>query len=325
MGVFTTFTREQLIRYLDVFDKGKLVDFETIEEGIENSNYFLSIKGPEGEQQFVLTIMETLAFDDLPFFNSLLAHLHRCGLPVAPPERTLDGMTTTIFCGKPTLLTRRLPGAHPERVTSQGCVAIGKSLAGIHTSKPLISNVRSNPYGLSWMKETSRQLADLNQTDRRMIDKVLTQFTDFMQGSSLDGNLPSGNLPSGIVHGDLFVDNALFEDQELTGLIDFYHACTDFFVQDIAITINAWCRQDDGSLHIEHFRKLMHGYQTERSLSEEEITAIPLMLKTGALRFFFTRLLTKTPEGYLKDPQEFRKILTYDFNNDSTTSIDQIF
>jgi homoserine kinase type II len=312
-----------------MFDKGELINYQVVESGIENSNYFLAIEEKDGEREYVLTIMETVDFDELVFFNSLLSHLHHYGLPVAPPERTLDGMTTTIFCGKPTLLTRRLPGMHPLKVTAQHCAVIGKALAEIHTSKPVIKKMRDNPYDIDWMRETSCGLDELDHADKEMAEEVIAGYQDFTRkaGNDCSDNGYAGNngIPMGIVHGDLFVDNALFEDEKLTGIIDFYHACTDYLVQDIAITVNAWCRREDGSVNTGHLRKLLAGYQSERKLTQAEIEAMPLMLKAGALRFLLTRYLSKTDGNYLKDPAEFSRILTYDVSRDMASIITEAF
>lgn len=302
-----------------MFSKGELVDYQTIESGIENSNYFVTLEEPGGKQEYVLTIMESLGFDDLAYFNSLVSHLRNYGLPVAPPERTLDGMTTTIFCGKPTLLTKRLPGNHPTVITENQCAAMGKALAEIHTSKPKINKSRDNPFDLEWTIRTRGQLKELDATEQDLAETVINNLKSFAESKN------KADLPTGIVHADLFPDNTLFEGDNLTGLIDFYHACTDYLAQDLAITINAWCRQEDASLNLPRLKSLLSGYQSERQLTSAEVESLPLMLKTGALNFFFTRHLSKTDGDFLKDPKEFFQILAHDMNTDPGSVIQDCF
>lgn len=97
MAAFTTFSSESLSRYLIMYELGELVKFTPITQGIENSNYFIEIADQTVSTEYVLTIAESISFDDMPFFNDLMTQIHRRGLPVPRPLQTLDGMTGTIF------------------------------------------------------------------------------------------------------------------------------------------------------------------------------------------------------------------------------------
>ncbi|MEX1237462.1 MAG: homoserine kinase [Pseudomonadales bacterium] len=298
MAVFTTFSRPALERYIIMFGLGELATFEAIETGIENSNYFVTL---ESGDEFVLTITEHLGFEDVPFFNELFAQLTRSGLPVPDPARTLDGMTSTIFCGKPAWLFPKLPGGHPLMPDSGQCQTIGGALARLHAAAVSTRYKRSNPYDVEWTREALHTKGELlEKGDRFLLETILAEYQELGQGST--------DLPTGIIHGDLFRDNALFEGNILTGIIDFYHACEDFLVQDIAITINDWCMTAEGLTDRARMTALISGYESIRKLTNEESRTLSLFRRNAALRFTLTRLLSGDEGDHLKDPEEFLKI-----------------
>ncbi|XOV86239.1 MAG: homoserine kinase [Pseudomonadota bacterium] len=301
MAVFTTFSESALERYLVMYGIGDLKHYEAIPGGIENSNYFVTLENGDQTFEFVLTITENLSFEEAPFFNNLYSELSRKNLPVPNPERTLDGMTSTIFCGKPTWLFPRLPGTHPETVSRAQCEAIGAALASIHLSTGGIKYERANPYNHAWVTSTLDQVSRLvSSADLERFHRVADEYNRFVASDS---------LPAGIIHGDLFRDNTLFEGDELTGIIDFYHACRDYYAQDLAITINDWCTEADGSTAADRLSALLAGYNRVRVLSAAETAALPELRRFGALRFALTRLLSGSGGSHLKDPSEFTRLL----------------
>ena len=299
MAAFTTFSDSALERYLIMFDIGELMSWAAIEAGIENSNYFITTEKHGESRDFVLTIMEELTFEDVPFFNSLLRHLSHFGLPVPAPHQTLDGMTSTIFCGKPTLVLPRLDGDHLTETSAEHCSIIGKALAEIHVTLATKGLSRTNPYNVEWMTKTIIDVQHLlEKQDLKLVNKITADYSEISDLS----------LPRGIVHGDLFRDNALFKNDQLTGIIDFYHACDDFFIQDIAITINDWCRGLDGSMDQARTTSLVEGYETVRLLENEEKEFLPFFQRVACARFALTRLLSGEEGAHLKDPKEFLQL-----------------
>ncbi len=296
MATFTTFGRAKLEKYLVLFGVGDLVSFSAIESGIENSNYFVTTSQEGGTREFVLTIMEDLSFSDLPFFNNILNHLFNFGLPVPAPRQTLDGMTSTIFCGKPSVLFPRLEGTH--LVTSQPahCFQIGKVLADIHGALATTRLNRPNPFDFNWMVRTLAEVEHLLRPEElQLLDHITNEYSEACELS----------LPAGVIHGDLFRDNALFSNEKLTGVIDFYHACNDYFVQDIAIIINDWCISPSGLVDHVRREKLIEGYESVRQLESEEKEFLPCFQRAAAARFSLTRLLTGNNGKFLKEPAEF--------------------
>ena len=123
------------------------------------------------------------------------------------------------------------------------------------------------------------------------------------------------DLPSGITHSDLFRDNALFDGDELKGIIDFYYACDEYLLYDLAVAVNDWCVNANGLIDSERYEALMAAYSEQRSLTVDEHRHFNLVLRAAALRFWLSRLQDKLfpREGELtqiKNPDAFLKILT---------------
>jgi len=308
MSVFTTFTREQLVRYLVMFELGELISFKPTEQGIENSNFFVTLERDGVQKEFVLTLFEELTFDDLPFFNQLSNHLYHYGLPVSTPRQTLDGMTTTIFCGKPTLLFPRLPGSIVTEVKPAHCSAIGQGLGEIHETVKSSGLTRASQQDLDWWKSSQAKLAGFfNQQEQELLAGVIHTYGEVWQHN--------GSLPKGIIHADLFRDNVLFEGEKLTGILDFYNAGDDYFMLDLAIAVNDWCSQSDGSLDSDLHEAVISGYRSQREIGEQEIAVWPDMLQVAAAIFWISRALVEGDVDRRKDPQEFKRILLQHISN----------
>ena len=117
-----------------------------------------------------------------------------------------------------------------------------------------------------------------------------------------------------IIHADLFPDNVFFLGDRLSGLIDFYFACTDTLAYDVAICLNAWCFEQDHSYNITKGRNLLQAYRRVRAHSHAEHEAMPLLCRGAALRFLLTRLVDwlDVPPGAMVKPKSpleyFRKL-----------------
>jgi len=299
MATYTTFKRESLERYLIMFDLGELDEFEPIASGIENSNYYIRFE--DTELEYVLTITEGLDFEEVPFFNDLLQVLTKSGLPVPEPQRTLDGMSSTIFKSKPTWLFKRLSGSHPEIPSEAQCSEIGLALAKLHVAGQKARYSRNNVYHPGWAKASLASVtANLNSADRQNLQLSVGRYIGERHDDS--------DLPRGVIHGDLFRDNALFVDNTLTGVIDFYHACDDYYIQDIAITINDWCREQGIDVPSKK-DAFLTSYASIRPLELTEQEALPRFREYAAMRFALTRLLAGRAGNSIKNPREFLDLL----------------
>lgn len=286
------------------FGLGSLVSCTGASDGIENTTYFLVADS----RRFVLTIFEDITIGELPFFVRLMQWLDRCGLPVACPLQDGSGQVLQELSGKPALLFPCLPGQHPAPVTLAQCEAIGSCLGRIHANTRNFPQQRDNPRATAWMQEARLRLAGMvSHEDLLLLDGQIENATA----------LRSLDLPVGIVHGDLFHDNALFVGDVLTGVIDFYNACTDLLLLDLAIVVNDWCAGDDGVINQDLMGALVAAYDAERPLCQIEKTCWQHVLQLAAARFWLSRLLAeKLPAAHgvvhaHKPSVEYRDRLCY--------------
>ena len=302
MSVYTTITRAQLADFLEHYPQlGEARDLVGISQGVENTNYFLTTERSE----HILTIFERVPEADLPFILNLMAFLASNGLPVPEPILDDEGAYIRDLAGKSAAIVTKLPGQTVYYPSVDHCAAVGRVLGQMHKAGQRFPNSRENPRGPAWWRRTATALADdLSADEARLLEDELTyQF----HNRRVD-------LPRGIVHADLFHDNVLFENKALTGIIDFYYACSDVLAYDLAIVANDWCIHHDGTLNPYRARALLHSYHAERPLTRNEEALWPVILRGAALRFYLSRLwdyhhprngeLTST-----KDPEHFRAIL----------------
>lgn len=301
MSVYTTIDRADLELFLQHYAVGELVLYEGITAGIENTNYFVTTT--EGE--WVLTIFETLTEAELPFCLNLMAHLANRGIPSPAPVETDTGQFLLKLKKKPAALVQRLSGRSVKRPELVHCAALGTVLGKLHQAGTDYREHRPNSRGPHWWRETAAKVLPLlADEDARLLRDEL----------SYQGARRHLNLPRGVIHGDLFHDNALFTGDRLSGVIDFYYACNDVLLFDIATAVNDWCVEKDGSLDEARVGAVLSAYARERMFTDAERNAWVPLLRAGALRFWLSRLhdmhfprpgeLTHT-----KDPDIFKNIL----------------
>ncbi len=303
MSVYTVVNTEELSRFLSQYNQGRLLNHEGISSGIENTNYFVTTDKAE----LVLTVFEQLTSDELPFFLDLTAYLAEHNIPCAHPAADKNGRYLDTIKNKPAALVQRLKGASVEHPTAQHCQALGNVLARMHLAGQSFPSQRKNKRGPAWWRSTTTKLCScLSDPEMELLQHEL-QAQDACHHS---------DLPRGIIHADLFRDNVLFEGVNLSGLIDFYYACTDALIYDLAVTVNDWCSNADGSLNGELAYALLNAYQAQRSLSNNEHQAWTIMLRAAALRFWLSRLndmhFPRPGEiTHTKNPDVFKRILLH--------------
>jgi homoserine kinase type II len=302
MSVFTPLARPELETFLASYGLGRLRDFQGIAAGSENTNYFISLE--QGE--YVLTLVERGPVQEMPFFIELLDVLHDADLPVPYALRTTEGQALRELAGKPALLQPRLPGKHIKEPNTQHCVEIGSLLGKLHLATREHVLERRTDRGLDWMLSEGRNfLSHLGDRERALLEKALTEI-DELKPQILA--LPRANL-----HGDLFRDNALFEGTHLTGVIDFYNACSGPMLYDLAIALNDWCSDEEGNLDPVHARAMLGAYAALRPFTAAEAQLWPTMLRVGCVRFWLSRLIAAESfagqDVLIHDPMEFENRL----------------
>lgn len=305
MAVYTDITDEELTQLLSDFDLGAPLAFKGIAEGVENSNFLLETE----TGRFILTVYEKrVREDELPFFLGLMRWLAEHGYPSARPMTDRAGETLKRVRGKPCALIEFLPGLSVRRPTAAHCREAGGGLARLHQAAEGFPMARPNDLGRdAWapMFEGLRQAADDLKPG---LAKVIAADLDRIAAA-----WPQ-DLPRGVIHADYFPDNVFFSGPAFAATIDFYFACTDMLAYDIAVALNAWCFEADGSFNITSARALLAGYEAHRPLSSAERAALPVLAHGAAMRFFLTRLHDwgATPAGALvrpKDPLEYERKL----------------
>lgn len=319
MAVYTTLERPQIEAFIAPFGIGTLEDFEGVAGGIENTNYFIACKPPthaDSQQQaphrFVLTIFEQVAMQDLTFYIELTTMLNSKGLPVPCPLRDATGNALHSLAGKPALLVPRVSGEHPVKPTPEQCRQLGATLARVHLACLDWPVHHTSIRSLAWLKATAAQLAPHLDPGERPLLNELPRFEALATQHQ--------DLPRAVIHGDLFRDNTLFDGDSLEGLIDFNSAGDGYLLLDLAIVVNDWCSQADGSLDPERTRAILDAYHRIRPFTAGEHQMWNDFLRLAALRFWTSRRHAGcTPESPLptgslvqpKDPLPFKQILQH--------------
>lgn len=307
MAVYTEVSDEDLDAFVAAYDIGNVISCKGIAEGVENTNYLMQTD----RDQYILTLYERRVNpDDLPFFLNLMEHLAAAGIPCPTPVHGRDGRALRTLCGRPAALISFLQGMWPKRVQSTHCAELGTALARFHREGATFDMHRPNGLSVNSWRPLFQESAPRADEILSGLAGILEQELDFLETRWPD------DLPSGVCHADLFPDNVFFLGEKLSGLIDFYFACNDFLVYDLAICLNAWCFERDNSFNVTKARRMLYAYRQERPVTEAEIAALPVIARGAALRFLLTRLYDwlHHPEGAFvkpKDPLEYLTILQF--------------
>ncbi|MBC2777476.1 homoserine kinase [Parasphingopyxis marina] len=308
MAVYTQVSAERIAALLADYDVGTLVSAKGIAEGVENSNYLVETS----KDRFILTLYEKrVDADDLPFFLTLLDHLAERGQPVPPAIADRNGRQIQQVEGRPACLIAFLPGVSPgEPNPAQSCAA-GAALGALHGALEDFTHARPNTLSLPGWHDLAKRCGDHLDDIAPGLGGTIAEELAF-----LDAHWPS-DLPRSAIHADLFPDNVLMLGNQVTGIIDFYFACTEIRAYDLAVTHAAWCFGDNGTgFDAERSEALIEGYESAHELSSAEAAAMPVLARGAALRFLLTRAWDwlNTPADALvtrKDPGAFLRRLEF--------------
>lgn len=305
MSVYTDLSRADVNAILCGYELGGLRDYQGIAAGIENSNFFVNTD----TGRYVLTIFERMGSKELPYFMRLMKYLSQHGLACPDVMVSRDGALLFDTQDKKGCIVSCLPGRTLDELSSEQLVSAGRALAQLHLAGTDFPEHRANPTGLAWLADTIRgMMGDVRKHYGEATGRLLADELAFQKQQGFD-------LPVGVIHGDLFVDNILFEGDKVTGIIDFYYAHDAFLTMDIAISLNAQAvlLGDDDATRIQAF---LDGYESLRALQDVERGALPVLLRLAALRFWTSRLFDALypRDGAMtqtKDPEEYRQKLLF--------------
>ncbi len=312
MAVYTKIDGGELNAFVSSYDIGGVLACEGIAEGIENTNYRLSTEGGV----FILTLYEKRVNpDDLPFFLGLLDHLSARGVPCPVPLKDRAGKALKTLSGRPASMVTFLEGAWPRRVSPDHCALLGGAMARMHVAGRDFTQRRDNDMSLSSWPGLFAPSAGRADEVRPGLAAEISAELDFLEARWPRPDGKKGLLV-GVIHGDLFPDNVFFRDGKVSGLIDFYFACTDVLAYDLAVCLNAWCFESDYSFNITKASRLLRAYGKVREFPETERDALPVLARGAALRFLLTRLhdWLNRPQGALvtpKNPLEYYEKLKF--------------
>ncbi|MEO6409632.1 MAG: homoserine kinase [Burkholderiaceae bacterium] len=306
MAVFTEVSFGEAAGLVQGLGIGDLTGLAPCEGGIENTNYFVDTT----RGRYVLTLFERLTSEQLPFYLELMRHLAERGLPVPGPHADAQGGILHRLAGKPAAVVDRLGGTHHLAPDAGHCASVGELLARIHAATADFAHCQPNLRGLAWWRDTIPVVAPFLAAEQRELAETELAFQEQLAQSAA-----CAALPRGAIHADLFRDNAMFEGDRLTGVLDFYFAGVDTFLFDIAVCLNDWCIDlDTGRLEESRATALVAAYQRVRPLDGAEMRLLPAMLRAAALRFWVSRLwdLHVPRDAHVlkaRDPDHFERVL----------------
>jgi len=307
MAVYTKLEHQEVRQFLEQYNINNFKDYKGITEGVENTNYLIKTS----EQDYILTIYEKRVDEnDLPFFIKLLSYLSENKFPCPKPIANKNNEKINRIKNKNAALVTFLNGQSKNKITSEECFEIGKITAQLHEiTKKFDINRKNNLSIENWesiFQKTIKQKIDLDES----IIKKTKNYLNFLKDK-----WPK-NLPQGIIHADLFPDNIFFTNNKVSGIIDFYFACNDFFAYEIAICINSLCFDNNSTFNMTKAKNLIDGYTSIRTLSEDEKKYLPILSMGAAMRFFLTRLYDfyhtdNKADVKIKDPFEYLKKIEF--------------
>ena len=283
MAVYTQISIDELNVFLSKYNIDNINEFSGIKGGTSNSNYLLTADN----KKFILTIFEERTNqENLPFYFDLMNHLNAHDIKCPEVIKDKQGNFSNSIKQKHAVITSFLTGSSLEKIKPIHCSNLGLTIAKMHNASEKLNIKRENELGFDKLGIIIEKL----KTYKKHIDDEELKFIED-EFLFLSREI-SKDLPSGIIHADLFPDNIFFEENNLTGIIDFYFSCNDFYAYEIAICLNAWCFEDSNNeFNPTKAKYLLGSYNQERKFSNEEVEALPLLARASALRYLLTRLL----------------------------------
>ena len=311
MAVYTKINNKDISSLSIKFNLGKIIKFQGIKQGIENTNYLLVTKN----KKYILTIFEKRAHKkDLPFFMKLMDGLNQKKINCPKPLKDKNGKYLIQIKNKAACIVTFLKGKDKLNLNIKNCYEVGKNIGKLHQVSKKIKLYRKNSMSINNLDSLLKSIEFKSKKIDTNLRSVLK--TNLKQ---IKKEWPK-NLPKGIIHGDLFIDNIFFHKNRFAGFIDFYFSCNDYLMYEVAICINALCFDKKKNLYVlnnQKIKKLIDGYQNIRKISKKEKNTLNILCRGAALRYLLTRIYDyiNTPKTALikiKDPREyFQKLIVH--------------
>ena len=310
MSVYTKITKDALSDHLENYSIGQLVEIEGISDGIENTNYLLTTT----KNEYIFTIFENIDDSIADKYLNFMNHLHGEKFKCALVESTNTNQLSVSISNKPSAIIQNLEGKSISETDESHCESVGELLSEFHQKSSNFKTSLINTRDMAWKIKTIEKLnGSISKKQTEIINASL----------KLDKLITQQELPKGKIHADLFRDNVLFNNNTISGMIDFYYSCDGFLLYDIAVVANDWCTNNDGSINQKKIDKLFAGYEKNRKVEDKEREYFPFALTSAGLRFYLSRLhdlhFPKIGEmTHIKDPSFFENILLKNLNSMGT-------
>ena len=321
MAVYTKLSENKLKEFFLKYNLGQLISYKEIKEGIENTNYFIQTESGK----FILTLYEKRVEEkDLPFFISLMRNLFDKNFPSPEPMVNKNGNYISEISGKKAAVVSFLDGQAKKILNPDDCYEVGVYTAKLHVITKNLTGKRENKLSInSW-----RNIYNKVKNDCSKIHPNLTSVIE-KNLDEIEKYWPK-NIPAGIIHADLFADNIFFRDKKVSGIIDYYFSCFDFYAFEIAICLNALCfegKKENLSFNVTKAKKFIDGYSSVRKLELDEKNSLKILCQGAAIRFLLTRVfdylnLIDGAIVKIKDPVEYLKRLEF---HDSVSNYQDYF
>jgi homoserine kinase type II len=307
MAVYTNITHDELNSFLNLYELENLLQFSGIKEGIENSNYLLETQN----FKYILTIFEKRTNEnDLPYFFILMNHLSESKTKCPQVIKDKSDKLYNYIKDKPAVITSFIEGKSLKKIEPKHCAELGMNLARFHLSSDQLDIQRDNTLGIKHLGSLVNTINSLHISKYSDLIEIINKEYNFLKDK-----IPN-NLPSGIIHADLFPDNVFFINDRLSGIIDFYFACNDYYAYELAICINAWCFERNNEFNVSKAKHFLQQYNSIRNINKVELESLPILARAASLRFLLTRLYdeihnVKSDLVITKDPNEYFEKLKF--------------
>ena len=318
MAVYTKINNKDILVLSKNYGIDKIIKFEGIKKGIENTNYLLKTN----KRKLILTIFEKrVQKKDLPFFMSLMEKLDEKKIICPKPLKNDKDKHLCKIKKKTACIVTFLEGIDKTNLNYKNCFDVGKNIAKFHKITTKMKLFRQNSMSVN-------KLDILLKSIKFKPNEISPELKPTLNACLKDiKNKWPKKLPAGIIHGDLFIDNIFFNKNKFSGFIDFYFSCNDYLMYEIAICINSLCFDKKNNFFIINFKKiqnLIDGYESIRPFSKKEKEALNILCRGAALRYLLTRIYDyfntpKTALIQIKDPNEYlQKLIIHNQLNNYT-------
>ena len=307
MSVYTILKNKDVENILNEYDIGSLKSFKGISDGITNTNYYLNTS----QGKYVLTIFEDIKRSKVIKYLKLMNFFSKQGLCSPEIMITRKNEILTDTKNKPCSIMQKLNGKTVEKTNVSMCKSLGTMVGKFHVASSNFETKIVNSRDNKWVESSINKIKNHVTSD---------QLNILQRSSKVFKRLFNSKLPVGVIHSDLFRDNVLADKNKITGIIDYYYSFNGPLIYELAVVINDWCINKNGSVNSNKLDSFLDSYNSIRRISTRETKQLNNAMISAALRFYLSRLVDmifpKVGEiTHIKDPSVFEKILINRLNN----------